>query len=149
MDIIGKLKKNKEAVGIFALTALVMYNLFGKKDEPGSEAVSDAARELANVSKENPPSYSKSQYKLGADTLQGAMDDQGTDEKSIYRVLGLMKNNTDFLELVIAFGVRQKYEFGIPTFEGNLARWFNDELNPSEIEEVNEILRAKGIKFRF
>ena len=149
MQIIEKIKKNKEAVGVFALTALIVYNVFGTKKAPGGQAVNDATKELANVSKDTPASYSKSQYKLAADTLQGAMDDQGTDENSIYRVLGLMKNNTDFLELVIAFGVRQKYEFGIPTFEGNLARWFNDELDSSEIEEVNSILKKNAIKFRF
>lgn len=148
MSLKDTIKKNKRELIAATLTALVMFKLLRKK-EAGAAAVNDASSELTKAKKENPPSYSKSQYKLAADTLENAMYDAGTDEAAIYRIMGSLKNNTDFLELIIAFGTRQKYEFAIPTFKGNLARWFNDELNSSEIQKVNELLKNNSIKYRF
>ncbi len=88
-----------------------------------------------------------SQYKMFADSLQSAMDDQGTDEATIYKVFNSMKNDLDYLLLYNAFGLRRKIEFGISTGEKNLIQWLQLELETEELDAIRYILKQKNIKY--
>jgi hypothetical protein len=58
-----------------------------------------------------------------------------------------MKNDLDIVMLIQAFGERRP-QFTINTGMA-LVPFLNEDLNRSEIGEINKILAAKNIKFRF
>lgn len=94
-------------------------------------------RELIDEQSES-ASYSKAQFKEWADQLYTAMKGLGTDEDTIDRIMGYMKNDTDVLTLVDAFGTRDGED---------LYEWIAGEYigEPS----CNEVLRRNGITITF
>ena len=94
------------------------------------------------------PSYVDSQYKLFADTIYSSGFDVlfGTDEDSIYAVFRRMNNDLDVNKLVIAFGSR-RIEFSTQT--ASLGGFLTSELDEKERGEINKILKAKSINYKF
>jgi hypothetical protein len=94
------------------------------------------------------PSYVDSQYKLFADTIYSAGFDVlfGTDEDAIYAVFRKMNNDLDVNKLIVAFGTR-RIEFSTQT--SSLGGFLSSELDEKEREEINKILKAKNIKYKF
>jgi len=87
-----------------------------------------------------------------ANDLFEAMDNYGTDWDSTTGVttsFQKIKTNNDFDNLVSAFGTRTlNCGTGNPfcsDFTGNLKECLRDELDSSEITEVNDILRRNGV----
>lgn len=93
-------------------------------------------------------SYVDSQYKLFADTIYSAGFDVlfGTDENAIYAVFKQMNNDLDVNKLIVAFGTR-RIEFSTQT--ASLGGFLASELDEKERGEINKILKAKNIKYRF
>jgi ABC-type lipoprotein release transport system permease subunit len=90
--------------------------------------------------------YSKDAYERLANRIYEAMDSSwynpfsyGTDEWEIVKVFSYMKNNTDYLNLIMAFKTRDGY---------GLEEWVSSELSSSWIAMINKKLADKGIKYR-
>jgi len=90
-------------------------------------------------------SYPKSQYKTMADTIYNAgFDTIGTDEQTIFNELMMLNNNLDYLELKKSFGLRRS-EFSF--IENSIEVYLRGELNESEINQANTILRLSNISY--
>lgn len=92
---------------------------------------------------------SSSQINKMATDLFDAMDGYLTNEETILSVFTKIKTNADFDNLVIAFGTRTISSGAgnvfVSDFTGDLSACLRDELDSSEIAEVNEILAKKGV----
>lgn len=86
----------------------------------------------------------KTNYTLYANQLYTAMNGVGTDEETIYRVLGQLQSADDWYQLVKAFGTKKASSW-LSSFEGTLYDWLSDELNAKEMKKVNGILANIGI----
>jgi len=93
-------------------------------------------------------SYPPSNYKQFADQIQEAMQYTGTYFGVIYGIMKLMKNNLDVIQLVKAFGTRPVYFWGF-TYNFTLPEALRDELSDSDIAKINNLFKAKKIKYRF
>lgn len=90
-------------------------------------------------------SYPLGQYVILADTLYTAMNsstfDWGTDETQVAGVMYRMKNDLDVNQLIKAFGRRDGY---------TLPEWISGDFSNEDKDfYINNILRKKGIKYRF
>lgn len=90
-------------------------------------------------------SYPLGQYVILADTLFTAMNssvfDWGTDETQVSGVMYLMKNDLDVNQLIKAFDRRDGY---------TLPEWIAGDFSEEDKDYyINNILRKKGIKYRF
>ncbi len=108
------------------------------------------------------PSYAISQYEIFSQELVIAMAGCGTDNSAIESVMEAMRNDADVLRLIQVFGVRA-YEPCLYTnpidhatwvwnpeaFPGALGVWFAYDLSTGDIEDINDILKARGITYRF
>jgi hypothetical protein len=83
-------------------------------------------------------SYSDSEYQTMADVIFRACHGWGTDEDTIYRILGYLKNKDDWNKLVSVYG-KDKDGFYLP---GRLIY----ELDHSEQRKVNDILANIGVQ---
>jgi predicted ATP-dependent endonuclease of OLD family len=91
-------------------------------------------------------------YSEWANRLENAMFDIGTDENAIFEVFGSLRTNGDFIKLKQAFGIREYSGGFLPGFVSpdlGLDGWIQQELDGSEINELNAILQRKGITYRF
>jgi hypothetical protein len=92
--------------------------------------------------------YPPSNYKQFADQLQEAMQYTGTYFGVIYGIMRQMRNNLDVIQLVKAFGTRPIYFWGF-TYNFTLPEALRDELSETDINKINNLFRAKKIKYRF
>ena len=126
---------------------LILILLFRKK--------SAAAQEQQALTNESTAAgttnFPASQFFAWANRLEQAMFDVGTDEDAIVAVFGNLINNADFLALKTAFGVRNYTGGFVPGFlsdDLSLDGWLQQELDNSEIAQLNNILANKGITYR-
>lgn len=148
--------KGVAVIGMGAAIYL-LYDTISKRIKE-QRYLKDAKRTLDDVSDELKkltsqgmrPSYSDSQYKIWADVAYTCYAGWGTCSGDTIFVN--MKNDSDVLKLIEAFGVRT-----IPSgrfnpasdFRGTLPQVVRDELNIFEIQRLNNILASKGIKYKF
>ena len=94
-------------------------------------------------------SYTDTQYKAWADQLYNAMADYwlwyGTDEQAIISIMEKMKNRSDVISLVSAFGLRS----GIIEGASGLGVWLKSELSSFYINQINDMFANKGIQYSF
>lgn len=137
--------------GIIAISAIVAVGLVGfviyKNFKPRTKEEKELDKdEDIFISQGQKPSFPKSQYRAFADTIQQENLSFNTDEEKIYDIFKQMKNDLDIVMLIQAFGERRP----LYTFRDvGLAPFLNEDLSKSEIGEINKILTAKNIKFRF
>ena len=116
------------------------------------------------------PTFNGSQYKAWADAIQKQFD--GCDfapatlvfpptafwnsswsfsGTKVAMIVNELKNDLDFLLLSKAYGIRTHDQCGFFTgdFTGNLQQAIADELDYSEIRELNKRLAKVGIKYKF
>jgi hypothetical protein len=114
----------------------------------------DVANELEEAKKKSKASYPASQYSAFCGIIEVAIQDAGTDEAAIYSVFRKLKNDTDYLMLIKAWGSPKRqvypdyilfYSFGYKMTLPQALRW---DLDDKECAKVNEILKSKGIKYR-
>ncbi|MCH2025806.1 MAG: hypothetical protein MK172_08700 [Verrucomicrobiales bacterium] len=138
------------------VAVIVLINQVKKSGEGSGGDQTDSLQWIRDaISQSNQhPTYSDLQYRNWADQLEMAMQDAGTDEDAIYRIMGSMANDMDVLKLMLAFGVRG-YNGSIVWTPGflqsklTLSGFFQQELSDDEIIDINEILQGKGITTLF
>lgn len=141
--------KNKNLPIYLAIGAgALLYFLFFRRKK------ADVAEEqaLQQEGSSNTPTYPASQFYGWANRLENAMFDVGTDENAIFEVFGSLRTNGDFIKLKQAFGTREYTGGFLPGFVSpdlGLDGWIQQELDGSEINELNAILQRKGITYRF
>jgi len=96
--------------------------------------------QAALVAQGQQKSYSQSQYNTMANQLYYALKGAGTDEETVYSVMGKMQNDLDIIALDNAFGMRDA---------SSLQAWLRGDLSSSEMQQVNMILSNKGITKSF
>ena len=138
--------KGVAVIVVIGIIAFVVYKFY-KDFKPKTQEQKDLEKDQDTfVNQGQKPSFPRSQYKAFADTIQQENLSWDTDEKKIYNIFKQMKNDLDITLLVEAFGNRR------PQFTLNdvaLVPFLNEDLSKSEIEQINNILISKNIKFRF
>ena len=110
--------------------------------------------ELQQSEKTEKPSYPDSVYSGWASAIATAVFGGGSDEAAIFDIFRKLKNNTDYLKLVKAWGSpkRQVYPdwfvFYSTGFKMTLPEVLRYDLETSEVKFINQILASKGIKYR-
>lgn len=156
---------NVIVVGGVAFTAWQLWKAAKRKKElqAALETAQLAKGELVELAKRGVyPSYYTSQYELWANQLQEAMAGCGTDEDLILEVMGKMRNDADVLRLIEVFGVRYyrpcagsqpisylMYLADSQTFGGGIGEWFGYDLSAGDIADINAVLAANGVSYRF
>jgi hypothetical protein len=147
--------KTAIAIGIGALTALVLYKVVGKE----IKAAIQKRKNTKLFEKEKEPNvkltYKPSQYITWADKIEDAFNVNFfdfTDEEAIYSIMRKLKTNNDWLELMKAYGKRKYYDPTSATYifgkDINLITSLQLELDTKEKNRVNLILKNNGIKYR-
>ena len=133
-----------------------IYTIFKIIQKKGlsDKTVRDAGKELKDLQQQGlRPSFSDSQFEAFCGSLHKAMKDDGTDEETVYRVFGAMKNKADVLKLIQVYGKRP--ETGgilaghLSDMDLTLAEQINSDFDSSDIAKINKILKNKGIDFQF
>lgn len=140
------------AVAVVGVVGYALYKItqkLGGEEEQDRKEDKDIVSEIEQESKKKPASYADSQYKTFANTIETAGFDLGTDEAAIYSTFRKLKNNTDYLKLLNAWGKpnRTVYEWGVGR-KMTLPQYIRWEMNDSEVKKVNDILKSKGITYR-
>lgn len=166
-----------KAIVIIALVIIVFIIIFWikkllkdiedkkRQKERDQEYIQDFKEYCQGKSNAGQSSYPATSYIQMADSIfaAGAVDDYitggGTDEEAIKSVFQKMNTTCDVIQLVQAFGKRvprtDVYEFfdifGTHTVSKyELGGWLRIEMDDEEIEEnVNNVLKNKGISYRF
>lgn len=138
-----------------AIGLVVLYRTLSGfvSEQSGRRENQSASNELDKLN-ENPATRQKlSGYQAEqlANAIHTAMDGYGTNEDAIYVAFRQLKNNADFLAVTKAYGVR-KVSSGqwsvVGDMKGTLTQCLQDELDSDERKKVNEILKARNIRFR-
>tara|TARA_R110000851_G_scaffold258920_1_gene411403 strand:- start:4 stop:489 length:486 start_codon:yes stop_codon:yes gene_type:complete len=121
------------------------------KGKTSVEVAEETKKELIKLESQGTrKSFGASQYTMWADQIYAAIITSNpfnpTDEDTIYRIFGLMKNIADVVALIQAFGVR-RIEYS--TRGGGLGVQLQGDLRDSEILKINKILSDKNINYRF
>ena len=99
------------------------------------------------------PSFPTAQYATWANQLVEAFNGCGTSNGVWTNVFTSVKNDLDIALLIEAYGVRTfdecNWEFNFGDFKGTLSEALVHELSGSELSEVNDLLKSKGIKYTF
>ena len=114
----------------------------------------DIESELESATKKQKATYPKSQYSAFCSTIAEAIFGGGTDEAAIYNVFRALKNDTDYLSLVKAWGSPQRQVF--PDYfvfystgkKLTLPAALRYDMDTKECAKINAILQSKGIKYR-
>lgn len=136
------------------LIVLVIVYLFWNTIKGAGKAIGNAAQnggEMAVLTSNGvKASYTSDEYKSMANKLYEAMDGWGTDSATIFTIYGKLNNDVDFIKLDQAFGVREATDnlFGLYAPE-DLEGWIKDDLSTSEITQLNNILKKRGITKRY
>jgi hypothetical protein len=81
------------------------------------------------------------------------MKDNGTDEETVFRVFRQMKTKADVLKLIQVYGKRPEtggiWAGHFSDQDLSLAEQLNSDFDDSDIQEINKILKGKGINFQF
>ncbi len=122
-----------------------------KKDAQTVRDVKDEIRQSQQNGKKQ--TYPDSQYKAWADSIEKAFDGCDpfeTAQNTINRAVRELKNDTDWLKLVDAYGVRTYDQCGwwMGTFTGNLYSAISDELDSAEKSYINKLLSERGITYK-
>ena len=149
--------KGTIAIALLGGIGFIAWNIYSKLQEAKKLAASkkeeeEVKTELKEVEKKITASYSPSQYQIFANALFQAMDGYGTDWEYILKMMAAIKNDTDFLKVNAAFGIREISSGSYnpePNFKGTLSQALYNELNSDDINVINEMLAKKGIKYRF
>lgn len=119
-----------------AVLVATWYIFVYRKNKAGKDAQSEIEDQKKQVGNEA-PSYTNGQFLQMANAIESAVNRVGTDETALYNNIGQLLNNADAHELNKAFGIRD---------ERSLGSWLQSD---GELSQVHEILKAKGITYRF
>jgi hypothetical protein len=142
-------------IGGALIGAYVLYRALSGfvSQQSGRQETQSASDELDRLNQNSATRQKLSNYQAEqlSNKLFTAMNGWQTDESAIYGVMYQLKNNADFLAVSKAFGIRtiSSGQFN-PTknHKGTMTQCLNDELDSGERFKVNNILKAKKIKYR-
>lgn len=154
--------KGVVGVGATAVVLIAIYKVYSgiKKAKSHANALQEAdqaSHDLSDVMKAGvSPTYPDSQYESWSNQLVAAFSGCGTDVPAINNVFTQLQNEADLLKLISTYGIRTydrclsfAYVLGGGKNTLSLSAALSDELGASDIELINNILAAKGIKYRF
>lgn len=102
------------------------------------------------------PTYPNSQYESWSNQLVQAFTGCGTDVDAVYSIFKNIQNEADILKLISTYGIRPYdkcmhwiYLFGGGVQNLSLPGAMTSELSSSDIDNINNLLASKGIKYRF
>lgn len=144
MNLFGKYYSWVTVAIIVTVILLISYYL-GSRTGKG-KAVSSASEALDSEMNKSQLTYELSQYSAMADNLDTAMFTVNDDEVAIYAVFSKLRNKSDLLQLIKAFGER-RMQFNVGGT--NLNKWITTKLTAAEIAEVNDILARNSIQYEF
>jgi len=110
--------------------------------------------ELEASEKKQKATYPTSQYSSWADAIAGAIYGAGTDELTIVNIFRQLKNDTDYLKLVKAWGNPKRrvfpdfFVFYDTGYLMTLPQALREDLSTFWINKINNILKSKKIKYR-
>lgn len=136
------------AFGAYKIYKAVEAAAKARKEREEQAAVN---KELKTSLKKYPATYGESQYLTWSNSLQAYMVGSGTDKNGIMAIMNKLKNDSDFLLLKKAFGLRT-YHYAIWNYgKKTLGAWLaiEDSWMEDLVEDINAVLRKKGIKYRF
>jgi hypothetical protein len=136
-------------IGVVGYAIFKVTQKLGSTEEADRKEDNEVQQELQNEIKKKPATYADSQYRTFANTIETAGFDLGTDEDAIYSTFRKLKNNTDYLKLLTAWGKpnRTVYEWGVGR-KMTLPQYIRWEMSDTEVKKVNDILQSKGITYR-
>lgn len=140
------------AVGVLAGAGYLLYKYVLKSKTSSEVGQEEVESEIVASSKKEKASYPSSQYYSFADAIETAVNDIGTNEQLLYTTFRKLKNNTDYLLLKKAYGIRE-YNGDIFPYIITRAKWgleatLQNELSKTELGYVNAILKKANIKYR-
>lgn len=110
--------------------------------------------ELQASEKTKPASYPTSQYSAWADAIANAIYGAGTDEYTIVNIFKMLKNDTDYLKLIKAWGSPKRrvfpdfFVFYDTGYLMTLPQALREDMSTFWINKINGILKSKKIKYR-
>lgn len=147
-------KKILIAVGAVIGAIVIIRALRGfTKKQDSREEVREAYNELEDMN-QNPATRQKItafQAQQYANSIFGAMDGYGTDETAILGTFYKIYNDADFLAVSKSFGIREVssgYLNPEPNMKGTMTQCLHSELDSTYRKKINNILKAKKIRFR-
>jgi len=141
-------------IGGALIGAYVLYRALSGfvSNQSGRQENQSASDELDRLNQNSTTRQKLTNYQAEqlANKLFTAMNGLGTEESAIYGVFYQLKNNADFLAVSKAFNIRtlNSGTYFVKNFEGTMTQCLNDELDSGERFKVNNILKAKKIRFR-
>lgn len=132
-------------LGVFAVVGGFFAYYFGSRTGKAN-ATAAATDTLTSEIKSEPLTFELAQYETFAQKIYYAVFDFGTDEEAVYNVFSQLRTKSDVLQLIKTFGTRNILP-GINDF--TLPEWLYNDLTPSEIQHVNDILARNNINYIF
>jgi len=139
-------------VGTYAVYRIVKAVRQYEDDRSNRSEMQSTANEL-QVLNQNPATKQKittTQANAYANKIFASMNGKGTYEDEIVAVFYKLFNDADFLALQKAFGTRtiESKVIFVDDFRGTLTQCLTDELDQGYLNKINNILKAKKIKYR-
>ncbi len=139
-------------VGGIAVTAYLVYTNLQKigDGKDYKDTVKDSNSELVDLSKTEKPSFPDSQYSGWANSIFTMLTgcDGYKNGPAVANILFQLKNTTDYLKLIKAFGVRDVEGCWSSDYKADLPTVLKKELMETTITTVNDIFARRGIKNR-
>jgi hypothetical protein len=141
-------------IGGALIGAYVLYRALSGfvSNQSGRQENQSASDELDRLNQNSTTRQKLTNYQAEqlANKLFTAMNGLGTEESAVNGVFYQLKNNADFLAVSKAFGIRtlNSGTYVVKNFKGTMTQCLNDELDSGERFKVNNILKAKKIRFR-
>jgi hypothetical protein len=139
-------------VGAAALGAYVLYKKISKigSKKDYKDTVKDANQELVDLSKIERQTYPDSQYSGWANSIFNLINgcDMYKNDGAIAQILVQLKNTTDYLKLVKAFGVRTIDGCWSDDYTADLPTVLKKEMQESAISVINGYFAKVRIKNR-
>lgn len=155
---------------IIGYVAFKMVKAIGKPSGTPSGTTKDdvkepnaAEKELNDLKNDGViPSVSNAQLEIWSNLIVKSLEGCTEDEQTVIDIFKNMKNDADVLALISVFKVREVLpcavsspiswlgDFtGLKKFGGTLTEILKWGLNEGEMNEINNILKSKNIKYRF
>ena len=121
------------------------FTLFGIEDPELKNHYKDFYDDLTRFIKLDGDTLPELDYKSIADAMFKAMYGLGTKKDSLFSQFKKLRNIKDLQKVITEFGERK----GMIGGKYNLNYWIKDELKSKDLEELNNILKEKGIDYKF
>lgn len=141
-------------IAILLFIAWKIYKYFDNKahEKDLQNTVDDAQQELNTSVQQNPLTHPESTYSGWANQIFGLIDgcDFWTNQTKITEIFGQINNDSDYLMLVIKFGVREIDNCGPFTgsYNADLPFAFKSESFTGLASAINVLFMKKGMKSR-